>query len=208
MSMINRLLRVPFLWYISQNVFSSDRDKRNWYRSVVGEGAGRILDFGCANGNVFPAFQEFEYFGIDIDAKFIRDAQKKYANYPNAHFICADILAYPFGSQSFDHILFACTGHHLGDPELLAILRVMSHLLTEKGNIHFIDHIKVPGKDSILLRRILSMDQGKFNRTQGEYLCLFSALSLCLCLHRAEIRQPPRKFFPQPTFFYAQLQKK
>lgn len=206
MSLVSKVLSHPFIWRISQNVLSSDRGKRAVYRSVVRPPGKRILDFGCANGNTFPAFNDLEYCGVDLSETFIRDAQQKYAAWPNARFVHADILAGPFEPGSFDHILFACTGHHLDDGTLTKILVALSQLLAAGGAIHFFDPVRRPGRDSLLLRLIMHYDQGKHHRTEEQYRQIFSTLSEHLQLHRTDtFRFRDRSLTPQPTVFYAEL---
>ncbi len=185
MGLVRTLLRNPIIWWVSQNVLSSDSAKRTLYRSAVKPPGTRVLDFGCANGNTFPAFADLDYCGVDLDKKFIHDAQKKYAGYPKARFVHGDILNSRFEPGSFDHILFACTGHHLDDDTLTKILVAMSRLLSKTGAIHFFDAIRVPAEDGLVLRMIIRADQGKHYRTRQQYESVFSSLSGHLQVRRA-----------------------
>jgi SAM-dependent methyltransferase len=202
MSFVSRILRNPLVWTVCQNIFSSDREKMTAYRSVIKRPGRRILDFGCANGNTFPAFKDFDYYGVDLDETFIRYAQRKYASFPNAHFIHANILSGPFQPRFFDHILFACTGHHLDDETFTRILIAMMPMLNEEGAIHFIDPIRVPEKDGFILRMIIGADQGKFHRTSDAYRRLFGGLSKHLQVAQFEFWPGKAGLIPQPAGIY------
>jgi SAM-dependent methyltransferase len=199
------LLESPLIWTLTQNVFSSDQGKRDLYRSFIEGKEGRVLDFGCANGNIFPAFSDLEYYGVDINEKFIRYAQKRYSQFPNAHFVCADILTEPFEPEFFDHIILACTGHHLDDESLRNILIALTRLLRKDAAIHFIDPIRTPGEDGFALRLIMGMDQGKFHRSENEYRHFFDSLSQLLLVERTTVYPVKNRGIPNPAGMYMKL---
>ena len=66
----------------------------------------RILDIGCATGDIFVSLKErfgkIEYIGIDLDEKCIDSAQKKY---PEATFKAIDFLSNTFKDDSFDAVM-------------------------------------------------------------------------------------------------------
>ena len=66
----------------------------------------RILDVGCATGDMFNAlkerFSDIEYVGIDVDAKCINFAKTKY---PEATFKAIDLLSNTYEDESFDAVL-------------------------------------------------------------------------------------------------------
>ena len=130
---VNRLLQNPTLWKISQKIFGDDNEKMELYRSAI-KHKGKLLDFGCSNGNTFPAFKDFNYYGYDNDSIMISDAKQKYKKFKNAHFYTINILKDNSTESNFDFILFALTGHHLDDGTLIKIFIKLSRLLnkTEK----------------------------------------------------------------------------
>ena len=208
MGMVTALLRIPFLWQISQNVFCSDAAKGHIYREAIGPSGGRVLDFGCANGNAFHAFQDLDYFGVDIDERFVRDARQKYAHHPNAHFIHADILRRPLEPGYFDHVLFACTGHHLEDQSLVRILVALGRCLKPDGVLHFFDPIRVSETDGVLLKMIMHADQGRYHRSAEQYRQVFSALADHFRLGQVKtFRLETGRLIPQPTMLYARLSR-
>ena len=65
---------------------AKDSQRRN-YEHVAGDIRERdsILDFGCGVGDLVPFLEsrvgDFDYFGVDINEKFIRDARSTYPGY-------------------------------------------------------------------------------------------------------------------------------
>jgi len=206
MNIIGRLLNIPILWNLSQAIFGCDSQKKRLYRSVFHE-KGRLLDFGCADGNTFPAFTDFDYYGIDINAGLIDYARRKYARYKNAHFINADILSHPFEKDHFDFVLFSCTGHHLDDARLFPIMKELGEVLKTGGKLHFFDTIRRPGKDSKLLNLLINADQGKFMRDEEIYKKIIYRFSDRLKPVRHETLNISGTLMPQPTYFYAEFTK-
>ena len=200
-------LKIPFLWDISQFIFGCDGWKRKAYRAAFND-PGRLLDFGCADGNTFTAFRDFDYYGIDTDKRLIEYAQRRYTGLSNAHFICADILQRPFGPGFFDFILFACTGHHLDDETLTRILRALLDTVKVDGVIHFFDTLKGKADDPLVLRLKFRADRGRYFRTQQEYEKIMDSLRDVADRQQIKILKAHGRFTPQPDYFYARLTKK
>lgn len=204
--LIKLLLAPPLVWTLSQKIFGCDEQKKALYRSVFSTPL-KLLDFGCANGNTFGAFQDFDYYGVDIDARLIRHAQKTFAGCRNARFVCADILEQPFPEQSFDAVLFAGTGHHLDDDAFPKIMMALGTMVKLGGSIHFFDTIRTPGEDSLLLQLLLHMDQGKFHRTEDVYRAMLPTISPLLRPVRMTTMRVQRALMPQPKYFYAEMRR-
>ena len=206
MNLVRHLLQVPWLWDLSQRMFGCDEQKRLLYRSVLRHPC-KVLDFGCADGNAFPAFMDCDYYGMDIDPRLIAYAKRKYAAYPNAHFVCADVLKSPFPPSSFDAVIFGCTGHHLSDSEFLDIMGVLIEMLREGGAIHFFDPIKDPARDPWIVKVKMAFDQGKHIRTQEQYHCLLEKLGGVFYLKTMHRLQVAGALTPQPTYLYVELRR-
>lgn len=204
--LIKLLLQNPLLWQLSQIIFGSNLQKQLLYSSLV-KNKEKLLDFGCANGNTFPAFKDYDYTGIDIDCRAIEYASKKYSQYPNAKFICSDVLKNKFKKESYQSILFAGTAHHISDELLFKIINSLSRLLKKGGAIYFVDPIKDKKRDSKLLELLISLDQGKFHRDEKYYNSNFKKLSpiLKLIYHKTYIIKG--NLMPQPTYYIAKLKK-
>jgi len=205
MGLINKILAVPSVWDLSQFIFGCNKEKGQLYRSVI-KSPGKLLDFGCADGNTFPLFAGFDYYGVDTNEKLINLANKRYKKFRNAHFIKADILTKPFPEKYFDSILFAGTGHHLNEQDFYMITRVLINLLKDTGIIYFFDIIKDPLRDFKLLNFLISLDQGKFIRTENQYREIFKNMPDKLKIIK-ERKINFKRLIPTPTIYYAVLRK-
>jgi len=206
MKPIESILQVPFIWDLSQLIFGCDRQKRRLYRSVFLR-PGRLLDFGCADGNTFTAFSDFDYYGIDINTRLIDNAARKFSSYENAHFINADILNKPFPDEHFDYVLFACTGHHLEEEMLFKIMTELTAVLKTGGTLHFFDTIRRHGKESKLLQFLIKLDQGKHMRDEERYNVIINLFSNRLSSRSKKVLRVSGTLMPQPAYYYAEFEK-
>lgn len=186
-----RIANIPFVWDTLQDIVGANAWKNSLYPSVF-KSKGTLLDFGCSSGNNTEAFLDFEYYGIDLDETAISGAQEKWKGYPHIHFYSLDILKAEFKEDFFDHILFACTGHHLTDEQIKKILPILISALKPTGVLHFFDVVRQPGKDRFITRLVMNNDQGKYMRTIEEYEKIFSP-------YEAQFREV--KLFPSPDRF-------
>lgn len=207
MGLIKTLLQEPIIWNISQTIFGANLQKQKLYRSLIKK-KGKLLDFGCADGNTFSSFRDFDYTGVDIDYKAIAYASKRYSSdYPNAKYICANVLDNKLPKESFDIILFAGTGHHLPNSLLFKITKSLSRLLKKGGTLYLIDSIKDDSRKSKLLSFLMLLDQGKFYKNEKFYNQSLSKFSKDLkpLFQRKYIIT--NAFMPQPTYYIAQFSK-
>jgi SAM-dependent methyltransferase len=203
--MKTKLLEIPFIWNISQNIFGCNEEKRKLYRSVFNK-PGVLLDFGCADGNTFLAFSDFKYCGIDINKKHIEYANKKYASFSNAKFVCSDILNSSLEINSFDYILFAGTGHHIHWELLYTILFRLIDLLRIGGHLYFFDTIKDPKRKSKILEWLINLDEGKYVRTKEEYSEFFKKTGNLRIGEEKEFLIK-KHIIPLPTVYFVKLEK-
>lgn len=98
----------------------------------------RVLDLGCGNGRLFPAFGgsaaggEIKYIGVDASRKLIEKAREKYGNY----FKTADILSLPFSDNYFDSIWSIAVFHHIPSRQFrLKTLEEIRRILKRNGKI-------------------------------------------------------------------------
>jgi SAM-dependent methyltransferase len=204
---INAILKNQTIWNLSQIVLGANNQKMDLYSSVI-DLKGKILDFGCANGNTFEAFKDYDYTGVDIDSSCINFANSKYENYKNARFICDDITNDNLDKESFDSILFAGTGHHINNKLLFKITKSLSRLLKKGGSLYFIDTIRDKKRKSKLLSLLISLDQGKFHRTEYIYNHILDKFAPELVPIYHKTHQMKGTFVPQPTYYVAKLTKK
>jgi SAM-dependent methyltransferase len=129
----------------------------------------RVLDVGCGPGTNAPHFSHADYLGIDLNARYIRNARKRYrGNFQLGDVTKLQVAAY----ERFDFILVNSLLHHL---DISATRRVLSHLsplLTEDGYVHVIELV-LPATFSLpfVLARA---DRGNYPRSINEWRLIFN----------------------------------
>jgi SAM-dependent methyltransferase len=207
MYLVSKILKNPKMWDIAQKIFGCDEKKQHMYRAVMDK-PGKILDFGCSDGNAFLGFKDMEYYGLDIDKTLIEFAKQKYADFPNAKFIADDIFNKPFEENFFDHVLFACTGHHLPEDLINKVMKELCYVLKPGGALYIFDTIRRPGKDPWYIRSLIALDQGKHMKTETWYKENMQKFDERFTIEETDVFKVGGNFAPQPTWFYAKLVKK
>jgi SAM-dependent methyltransferase len=125
----------PDVW---RQMFPVDRRRAGFVAEVVGSAGPRVLDVGCATGDLCANLADagLRPTGVDINPSFIRAAT---ATFPHLRFQVADMRALPFGAR-FDGL--ACVGSTLlyatSNPDLVRTLRSFRAAL-RPGGILFLD---------------------------------------------------------------------
>ncbi|HEY4511335.1 MAG TPA: class I SAM-dependent methyltransferase [Candidatus Paceibacterota bacterium] len=202
MSLIKKILNIPFVWNIFQTFVGANAWKLGLYPSVF-HTKGKLLDFGCSMGNSTAAFADFDYLGIDVDCEAIAAAARNWSTYPNIRFVCADILEQPFPETDFDHVLVACAGHHLSDEAWRSILAVLFSKLKKGGMLHFFDPLSQPEKDNVITKLFIRNDQGRFIRTLEENKRFFKEYPIM----ELNVIPSPDRFIKLEDMLYVRLQK-
>jgi SAM-dependent methyltransferase len=96
----------PEVW---RQMFPIDRRRAGFVADVLGSGGPRVLDVGCATGDLCATLADagLRPTGVDINPSFIRAAT---ATFPHLRFQSADMRALPF-RRRFDGL--ACVGSTL-----------------------------------------------------------------------------------------------
>jgi len=138
----------------------------------------RVLDIGCGPGTRVNYFYDTNYYGFDFNEQNIKMAMKKYKNYSNLHFICADINDY-FNLQNFsesdyfDLAIMHGVLHHLNDKEVADVVCSVKKLLRlndcKTGELRIFEPVILP-QNSAITAFLLNHDRGKFIRTKDDYI--------------------------------------
>jgi SAM-dependent methyltransferase len=158
------------IWDLLQKILGAENSKIRIYRELVNANNGeKLLDFGCATGSTSVSFLGTDYLGIDIDEASIKLAKSKFSDktkYFDMKFECVDL--FQTSIDGFDHIVFACTAHHLSDHDLVKIVNELISKLKKGGKLHFIDNVKID-LDSFLVKFMHSIDRGRYIRKSNDY---------------------------------------
>jgi len=168
MKMFHRLLEQPFVFNLSQLLFS-----RQKFAHILGHNnlkqVRAVLDVGCGPGTNAPRFAHTRYLGIDINERYIRLARDRY----HRDFIVADVTtsdAIPAGS--YDFILVNSFLHHIDTPDAQRVLSRASEFLTADGHLHSVELV-LPEKTGIP-RWLALHDRGKFPRSLSTWREIFT----------------------------------
>ncbi|MEN8184788.1 MAG: class I SAM-dependent methyltransferase [Myxococcota bacterium] len=137
-------------------------------------GPGRLLEIGCATGNVASAFEGLSYVGVDIDRQAISLARRKFPA-TNYRFHCLDILAEELPEEpGFDYVLLSHAAHHLPDEYLCKLLRRSAELLNEGGSLVVLDMIRPEPDEPRSKQFFYRLDRGTHFRNLEEFREVFS----------------------------------
>jgi len=129
---------------------------------------GRVLDVGCGPGTNTQYFAHGDYIGIDMNAKYIEDARRRFGR----TFIVADVTRYSVTpSERFDFILLNSLLHHIDSSGVQGLLAQLAGLLTKDGHIHIVDLV-LPERASVA-RFLARADRGKYARPLLKWRAIF-----------------------------------
>jgi SAM-dependent methyltransferase len=128
----------------------------------------RVLDVGCGPGTNTPCFAGADYLGVDLNARYIEYARRRYQR----DFVVADITRDTVAlNEGFDFILLNSVLHHIGTEHVRRLLAHLSSLLTGDGHVHILDLV-LPQQRS-LARILARLDPGEFARPLEEWREMF-----------------------------------
>jgi SAM-dependent methyltransferase len=199
---IKKIINIPLVWNMGQNIVGANPWKNRLYPSVF-HSRGTLLDFGCSMGNNTEAFLDFDYYGVDLDADAIFAATERWKGQSHVQFECRHILEGEYKSNFFDHVLFACAGHHISDEDMQPIIDALLTTLKSGGELHFFDVLRQPGKDQFTTRLIMNNDQGKHMRTKEQYEEIFRPYHVV----EQQLFPSPDRLIKLQDMFYVRLVK-
>lgn len=96
-----------------------------------------VLDVGCSQGqfaaeHLLPAGAGV-VIGVDFSAAAVREAQRRFATFPNALFVVGDAMSLPVRSDRFDRVVITEVIEHL--PEVSRCLAELRRVVTPDGEI-------------------------------------------------------------------------
>jgi len=172
------LTRVPVksvLWDAFVRVIGGNRQKKRAVRRFI-TAPGRILEIGCATGNLAAAFEGFDYVGIDTDCQGIELAKWRRTE-PTFRFHCLDVLAQDFPEAAgFDYVLISHTLHHVADDVARRLVERSRQLLAPGGMLLVLDMIRPDPGEPFRKQFYYRLDRGEHIRTLDEWRAMFSTI--------------------------------
>lgn len=131
--------------------------------------AGRTLDVCCGTGN-FASLIKGEYFGFDLNEKYIDYARRRFGGDRSKKFFVMDINAAEFKDDFFDNTLILSALHHFSDQETGRLLSKINNIT--KGMVIITD----PAIESkgLISKMLISLDRGGYMRSEDSELMLIS----------------------------------
>ena len=166
---IATLLRVPFMYRLSQLLFGGRSIKKHVFNNYWSSYPGmRILDVGCG-----PA-QDRDLLGVDVfwtgletSEQYVRSVNRSLRR--NDSIFQGDVSTLlDLKITSFDVVLLSGVLHHLNDDLVKTLLSDCTKVLVPNGKIFMIDPVRMPGT-SKLEEYLINSDRGKFVRSNKEY---------------------------------------
>lgn len=173
MSALDLIMRQPSIYRLWQAPFAKKK-----FAPIVASNdmtrIRRVLDVGCGPGTNANYFSNADYFGIDLNPQYIRDAQARYGDSSTCRrFLAVDAAKFvaPPGER-FDFVLVNSFLHHVDDSIAKGILANLNSLLAEDGHVHVLDLV-LP-EDPSIARFLAHSDRGDFPRPLEKWRQMFA----------------------------------
>ncbi len=165
-----------YLWDAFVRVIGANGEKKRVLRQFLRQ-PGRILEIGCATGNLAGAFCDFDYVGIDTDRQCIELATRRRPE-PNYRFYCLDILEQQLPEDPrFDYVLISHTLHHVPDDYARKLVQRSVQLLVSGGMLLVLDMIRPQRSEPFRKQFYYRLDRGEHFRDLEEMRALFAEAS-------------------------------
>ncbi len=166
---IATLLRVPFMYRLSQLLFGARSIKKYIFKNYWTSHPGmKILDVGCGPAQDRDLLGNDVYWtGLETSEQYVRSVTNS-LRLNDAIFQGDVSTLLDLKIRNFDVVLLSGVLHHLSDELAKALLSDCTKVLVPNGRIFTIDPVRVPGA-SILEKYLIDSDRGKFVRSNEEY---------------------------------------
>jgi len=170
---LTSVLSLPACYRLFVRLVGADLQRRYVEEYIKPRVGDKVLDIGCGPGDMLASLPGVEYTGIDISAKYIDAARKRFRD--QGRFLCSDVGVATVEREKGAFSLVLATGvlHHLDDERAARLFELARVALRQDGRLITYDGCYVP-EQSKLARWVLSKDRGKFVRTRDEYVRLAS----------------------------------
>lgn len=161
----------PVLFIFIRGILENDfKAIRAVIRRELRPGRGlRSLDLGCGPGAFADVFLGDDYFGVDLNARYIDHARRT----RKGTFLVSDARKIDLPDGRFDQILIFGLLHHLPDDYVRAVLAESTRLLAPGGRILAIEDIPAISRLNLVGHLIHNVENGEHIRPAEEYRRLY-----------------------------------
>jgi SAM-dependent methyltransferase len=169
---VERVSDHPVLFIFIRGILENDfKAIRAVIRRELRPGRGlRSLDLGCGPGAFADVFLGDDYFGVDLNTRYIDHARRT----RKGTFLVSDARKVDLPDARFDQILIFGLLHHLPDDYVRSVLSEATRLLAPGGRILAIEDIPAVSKMNLIGHLIHTVENGEHIRPAEEYRRLYT----------------------------------
>jgi ubiquinone/menaquinone biosynthesis C-methylase UbiE len=169
--LVERISDHPVLFIFIRGILENDfKAIRAVIRRELRPGQGlRSLDLGCGPGAFADVFKGDDYYGVDLNARYIEHAKK---HCPGT-FLAGDARKVALPDARFDQILIFGMLHHLSDEDSRAVLSECRRLLAPGGRALVVEDIPAISKVNLIGHLIHAAENGEHIRATEAYRQLY-----------------------------------
>src|SRR3546814_111974 len=165
---IRAVLSHPFVYSSFQSLMGAHAVRQKFVAEFVRPSEGMsVLDVGCGPADILAYLPELTYYGFDVSASYIAQAQRKFGRrgkFQNKQLLLADLNTLP----SFDVVLALGLLHHLDDAVATELMQLVFKALKPGGRLLTIDPCLHP-EQSMIARFLVNHDRGQNVRNKAGY---------------------------------------
>lgn len=168
---IDFILKPPFIWRSFRKIldffFGLYRKRFAVLKKFGITEQTSVIDIACGTGE-YSAITNGHYLGVDMDKKYIDQAQKLYGR-KNKKFLCDDANTAKIQDASYEAAILIDATHHLTDDENRALFKTLNRVAAK--TIAICDPITQERKN-LIGRFLVYLDRGNYIRPKEKLLNL------------------------------------
>lgn len=159
-SFLSRILPAR-VYILARNLIEGDYSLEiRMIREALAGSGGEALDIGCGNGETGSAGDGVGVVGLDGDLGLLSLASGK----GYSALVCGDIMALPFGDETFSAAVMCKLGHHLAADALDMTLRESLRILKPGGKLVYLDPCPPSSATTFTHNLIAAIEIGRHHR--------------------------------------------
>ena len=170
---LKRLFTLSQVYEFFQSRILGGRNARRWLAKNFWklQSDETVIDIGCGPGTILEYLPpDITYYGVDVSENYINAARARFATRGTFFLGTARNLLHTTEVNLKKADVVICNGllHHLPDDEAIEVLQVAKKLLKLKGRALCLEATFL-SRQSRLSRRMVSMDRGRYVRSEEEW---------------------------------------